>query len=127
LIPKCSFWLVESNKTGRLVDHPATFTILSTPTSPPEDFHQKPIVEAHRTLGIHITPDLKPTKQTELLRQKSQQAGINLRINPLTPDASFTAHQQHLQPAFLYPLVTQRLSTKDINSIQSPVIIQLLH
>jgi len=50
-----------------------------------------------------------------------------MRINPLPLDATFTAYQQHLMPAFLYPLVAQRLPTRAINKLQSSIIIQLLH
>ena len=48
-------------------------------------------------------------------------------MNPLPPTASYTAYQQHLLPAFTYPLVAKRLATRDINWLQSPIIIQLLH
>ena len=126
-IPKCSFRLVAITKRGQVRDHPATFSITPTPTSQPEHFNQKPLEEAHRTLGIHITPDLKPHQQTQLLLQKSIQARTNMRMNPLHPDASFCAYQQHLLLAFIYPLVAQRLTIKAINKIQSPIIIQLLH
>jgi len=37
-IPKCSFCLVTTTKSGKLVDHPTTFSIKPTPTSPPELF-----------------------------------------------------------------------------------------
>ena len=50
-----------------------------------------------------------------------------MRMNPLPPNASFCAYQQHFFPAFIYPLVAQRLTTWDINRVQSPIIIQLLH
>ena len=83
--------------------------------------------EAHRTLGIHITPDLQPTRQEELLHQKSQQLLLLLRMNPLPPDASYMAYQQHIMPSFLYPLIAQRLSNWAINKLQSPIIIHLLH
>ena len=48
-------------------------------------------------------------------------------MNPLPPAASFCAYQQHLLPALVYPLVAQRLTIRDINKIQSPIITQLLH
>eukprot|EP00816_Leptocylindrus_hargravesii_P007391 CAMPEP_0196806720 /NCGR_PEP_ID=MMETSP1362-20130617/6636_1 /TAXON_ID=163516 /ORGANISM="Leptocylindrus danicus, Strain CCMP1856" /LENGTH=322 /DNA_ID=CAMNT_0042180327 /DNA_START=676 /DNA_END=1645 /DNA_ORIENTATION=- len=66
-IPKCSFRLVTTYKSSKLVDYPTTFFIQPTPTSAPEQFIQKSINEAHRTLGIHITPDLNPKRQFEIL------------------------------------------------------------
>ena len=77
-IPKCSFRLVDCNKNGQIIDHPATFSITPTPAHPPEKFAQKPLEEAHRTLGIHITPDLKPHRQIELLQRKSFEQSIRL-------------------------------------------------
>jgi len=111
----------------KLVDHPTAFSIWPTPTSLPEQFSEKPINEAHRTLGIHTTPNLNSKHQFELLHQKCQQQTLLMRINPLPPVATFTAYQKHLMPAFLYPLVAQRLPNRAINKLQSPIIIQVLH
>ena len=90
-IPKCSFRLVDINKSGKVVDHPTTFSISPTPSSPPAQILQKPLEEAHRTLGIHITPDLKPKRQIEILHRKSKELSIRLKMNPLPPEASFLA------------------------------------
>mmetsp|Transcript_5280 Transcript_5280/g.7821 ORF Transcript_5280/g.7821 Transcript_5280/m.7821 type:complete len:425 (-) Transcript_5280:58-1332(-) len=125
-IPKCSFCLVTTTKLGKLIDYHATFSIRPTPASPPEHFIQKPIGEAHQTLGIHITPNLNPKRQFELLREKSLQKSLLMCINPLPLDATYTAYQQHLQPAFLYALIAQHLPNWAINKQQSPIIIQLL-
>ena len=68
-IAKCSFRLVDCTKNGKIIDHPATFSITPTPAHPPENFAQKPLEEAHRTLGIYITPDLKTHRQFKLLQE----------------------------------------------------------
>jgi len=122
-----AFTFFATTKMGKLVDYPATYSIRPTPTSPPEQFNQKPIGEAHRTLGIHITPGLKPKRQFELLWQKSIHKSLLMRINPFPPDATYTGCQQDLQPAILYPLIAQRLPNRAINKLQSPIIIQLLY
>ena len=126
-IPKCSFRNLLLNPKGVLHDVSGTFNVQSTPTTEHQQLHQMMRSEPHHTLGVHLTPDRRPTTQYNILIRQSKALGARIANNPLNSQHLYTAITQYIQSSITFALVPQRLTTLQIHQLQSAVRVPTLH
>ena len=99
------------------------------PISPTSDHQIFTLIEKtkpQKVLGVHTVPTNSTTYQQDILLQSSPAMGGLINANPMLPSHTHTATTQYIHPSIGFPLVPQRLTQKQIDSIQSPTSCALL-
>jgi hypothetical protein len=125
-IPKCSFHMIESEWR-----HDGTPFLRGGTHAPklyvnnglvPSQVTQKSNYKSHKTLGCHINPANRMTKQFEILKHKSDKAATMIQANSFTHQEARLYYRMIYLPSITYPLSVTSLSKADCLRIQTQMM-----
>ena len=129
-LTKCFYYLIcwKFDKAGRpsLIAHEdlrgCSINLTSGLSPDSLAIEHKPATEAHRTLGVWLSPTAESVTQTQHCLSRSQQITAGLRSNQLTRTQAWMAYRHIWLPSVGYPLACSNLSPTQLDKIQSSAI-----
>ncbi len=129
-LTKCFYYLIcwKFTKEGRPTMlahdelHACSIRLTSGLSSTPLAIEHKPATEAHRTLGVWLSPTADSDTQTQHCLARSQQITAGLRSNKLTRTQAWMAYRHIWIPSVGYPLACSNLSPAQLDKIQKSAL-----